>query len=190
MPSVAKTSFRIRTALLLPVAVALPLALSVLAPAVAAQDVDPALLSGLTYRFIGPDGNRIISVMGEPGEPLVMYAGAASGSLFKTDDGGVRWRPIFDDQEVSSVSALAMAPSDFNQIWAGTGETFLIRPAHAMGDGIVPTVAQREVHQVLTDRLEDAKQAIQPFLDGELNLLNDRLRALGRPAIVSDGEGA
>jgi photosystem II stability/assembly factor-like uncharacterized protein len=100
------------------------------------QEVDPELLSGLSYRFIGPDGNRVISVMGEPGNPLVMYAGAASGGLFKSADGGVRWQPIFDDQEASSVSALAMAPSDFNQIWAGTGETFLIRPAHAMGDGI------------------------------------------------------
>ena len=110
------------------------------APGLAAQTVDSDLLSGLSYRFIGPDGNRIISVMGEPGNPLVMYAGAASGGLFKTTDGGVRWRPIFDDQEVSSVSALAMAPSDFNQVWAGTGETFLIRPAHAMGDGIYKSV--------------------------------------------------
>lgn len=103
---------------------------------VGAQQIDPSLLSGLSWRFVGPDGNRIISVMGEPGNPLVMYAGAASGGLFKTVDAGVRWRPIFDDQEASSVSALAMAPSDVNQIWAGTGETFLIRPAHAMGDGI------------------------------------------------------
>lgn len=110
---------------------------TVITPAPAtAQSLDPDELNGLSYRFIGPDGNRIISVMGEPGNPLVMYAGAASGGLFKTTDGGVRWQPIFDDQEVSSVSALAMAPSDPNQIWAGTGETFLIRPAHAMGDGI------------------------------------------------------
>jgi len=117
----------------------LALALSLAAltpPSTHAQEVDPTLLSGLSYRWIGPDGNRVISVMAEPGNPLVMYSGGASGGLFKTEDGGVRWRPIFDDQEVSSVSALAMAPSDFNQIWAGTGETFLIRPAHAMGDGI------------------------------------------------------
>jgi len=107
---------------------------------ISGQAVDPDQLQGLSYRFIGPDGNRIISVMGEPGNPLVMYAGAASGGLFKTEDGGVRWRPIFDDQEASSVSALAMAPSDANQVWVGTGETFLIRPAHAMGDGIYKSV--------------------------------------------------
>ena len=65
-----------------------------------------------------------------------MYVGAASGGLFKTEDGGTSWKSIFDKQDVSSVSALAMSPSDPNQIWAGTGETFLIRPAHAIGDGI------------------------------------------------------
>ncbi len=102
----------------------------------AAQEVDPSLLTSLRYRFIGPDGNRVSAVMGEPGNDLVMYSGAASGGLWKTVDAGVTWRPIFDDQEVSSVSALAMAPSDPNVIWVGTGETFLIRPAHAMGDGI------------------------------------------------------
>jgi len=58
------------------------------------------------------------------------------------------------------------------------------------GSDFVPTQQQREVHQVLTDRLEDAKQAIQTFFDGELNRLNDQLRALGRPAIVSDGDSA
>jgi photosystem II stability/assembly factor-like uncharacterized protein len=118
-----------------------------------AQTLDPSALPGLSYRWIGPDGNRIISVMGEPGNPLVMYAGAASGGLFKTDDGGVRWRPVFDDQEASSVSALAMAPSDANQIWAGTGETFLIRPAHAMGDGIYKSVDAGETweHMGLDD---------------------------------------
>ncbi|MGI9627613.1 MAG: VPS10 domain-containing protein [Longimicrobiales bacterium] len=102
----------------------------------AAQQVDPTQLAALEYRFIGPDGNRAISVVGEPGDPLVIYVGAASGGLWKTEDGGVNWRPIFDDQEASSVSALAMAPSESNVIWAGTGETFVIRPAHAMGDGI------------------------------------------------------
>jgi len=128
---------------------------SVAAPAtgVHGQEVAPELLSGLSYRFIGPDGNRIISVMGEPGNPLVMYSGAASGGLFKTDDGGVRWRPIFDDQEASSISALAMAPSDHNQLWAGTGETFLIRPAHAMGDGIYRSMdaGERWAHMGLAE---------------------------------------
>jgi photosystem II stability/assembly factor-like uncharacterized protein len=111
--------------------------LLLLVPSLAiSQSVDPELLSDLTYRFIGPDGNRAIAVMGEPGNPLVMYVGAASGGLWKTEDGGMSWAPIFDDFDVSSVSAVAMAPSDPNVLWVGTGETFMIRPALAMGDGV------------------------------------------------------
>ena len=67
---------------------------------------------------------------------MAIYVGAASGGLWKTTDGGVNWEPIFDGQEASSVSSLAMAQSEPNVLWAGTGETFVIRPAHAMGDGI------------------------------------------------------
>ncbi|RMH17013.1 MAG: glycosyl hydrolase, partial [Gemmatimonadetes bacterium] len=123
------------SALSAPLLLLLPLLLT--APGgLSAQQVDPALLGALSYRFIGPDGNRVSAVAGVPGNDLVMYVGAASGGLWKTDDGGVRWRPIFDDQEASSISALALAPSDPNVVWVGTGETFLIRPAHAMGDGV------------------------------------------------------
>ena len=57
------------------------------------------------------------------------------------------------------------------------------------GSDFIPTMQQREVHQLLTDRLEETKQAIQAFFDGELNRLNDQLRAFGRPAIVSDDGG-
>ncbi len=102
----------------------------------AGQVVTEEQYAGLRYRFIGPEGNRAIAVIGEPGNPLSIYVGAASGGLWRTRDGGVNWTPVFDDESASSVSALAMAPSDPNVIWAGTGETFVIRPAHAMGDGI------------------------------------------------------
>ena len=94
------------------------------------------LFAGADFRHVGPVGNRVSAVTGEPGNPNVYYFGAASGGVFKSEDGGHSWRPIFDDQSASSISALAMAPSDPNVVWAGTGETFLIRPAHAMGDGI------------------------------------------------------
>lgn len=88
------------------------------------------------FRFIGPEGNRTIAIVGVPGDPMINYIGAASGGLWKTDDGGVNWRPIFDDQDVSSIGSIALAPTDPNQVWVGTGETFVIRPAHAMGNGI------------------------------------------------------
>jgi photosystem II stability/assembly factor-like uncharacterized protein len=100
---------------------------------------DPEIFSELRFRFIGPDGNRAIAVVGEPGNDQVIYVGAASGGLWKTTDGGTRWSSIMDDFDVSSISALAMAPSEPNVVWAGTGETFVIRPAHAMGDGIYRT---------------------------------------------------
>lgn len=90
----------------------------------------------LKFRFVGPEGNRAIAVAGVPGNPMVSYIGAASGGLWKTTDGGIRWKPIFDGQETSSIGSIAIAPSNSEIVWVGTGETFLIRPAHAMGDGI------------------------------------------------------
>ncbi len=87
--------------------------------------VGPTRYGSLEYRYIGPPGNRTIAVAGVPGDPLVYYVGAASGGIWKTTDGGIHWNPIFDDQPVSSVGALAIAPSNSDIVWAGTGETFL-----------------------------------------------------------------
>ncbi|HTK29797.1 MAG TPA: hypothetical protein VL309_09615 [Vicinamibacterales bacterium] len=89
----------------------------------------------LRFRYIGPVGNRIIAIAGVPGNPNIYYAGAASGGIFKTSDAGAHWDPIFDDQPVSSVGALAVAPSDPNVVWAGTGESF-IRSNISIGNGI------------------------------------------------------
>src|SRR5712692_10613113 len=82
-------------------------------------------LSQLHYRHIGPVGNRVTSATGVPGQPNVYYVGAASGGVWKTTDGGVHWQPIFDDQPVQSIGALAVAPSDPNVVWAGTGEAWI-----------------------------------------------------------------
>jgi photosystem II stability/assembly factor-like uncharacterized protein len=92
-------------------------------------------LNELRYRYIGPVGNRVIAVASIPGNRDVYYVGAASGGIFKTTDGGTIWNPIFDSQDVSSVGSLAIAPSDPNIVWAGTGETF-IRSHISVGDGI------------------------------------------------------
>ena len=100
-----------------------------------AQNITPDQLSSLKYRFIGPQGNRVISVAGVPGDSRICYAGSASGGISKSIDGGVNWFPIFDDQNVSSVGALAIAPSDPNVIWAGTGEPY-IRNDISVGNGI------------------------------------------------------
>jgi photosystem II stability/assembly factor-like uncharacterized protein len=100
-----------------------------------AQSIEPELYAPLKYRHIGPPGNRLAAVVGVPGDPNIIYAGAASGGIWKTSDGGTHWEPIFDDQEVSSVSALAVAAADPNVVWAGTGETF-IRSNISIGNGI------------------------------------------------------
>jgi photosystem II stability/assembly factor-like uncharacterized protein len=91
--------------------------------------------SQLRFRYIGPVGNRAISVASVPGDSNIYYVGAASGGIFKTTDGGIHWEPIFDKQDVSSVGAIAIAPSDPNIVWAGTGEPY-IRSHISIGDGI------------------------------------------------------
>jgi len=103
--------------------------------AILAQELDPEIFKSLRYRHIGPVGNRVTSVVGIPGDPHVYYAGAASGGIWKTEDGGIRWRPIFDDLDVQSTGSLAVAPSDPNVVWAGTGEAF-IRSNISVGNGM------------------------------------------------------
>jgi photosystem II stability/assembly factor-like uncharacterized protein len=105
------------------------------APSATAAAIDPALYGKLQYRHVGPEGNRLPAVAGVPGDPLTYYAGAASGGIWKSTDGGVHWSPIFDGQPVSSIGALAVAPSDPNVVWAGTGEPF-IRSQISVGWGV------------------------------------------------------
>ena len=93
------------------------------------------VLGALRYRHIGPTGNRLTSVVSIPGQPNIYYVGAASGGIWKTTDGGVHWDPIFDAQPVSSIGALAIAPSDPNIVWAGTGEPW-IRSHISVGEGV------------------------------------------------------
>ncbi|MEO8678553.1 MAG: sialidase [Vicinamibacterales bacterium] len=100
-----------------------------------AARVGADLYSRLHWRFIGPEGNRFSSAAGVPGDPHVYYVGAASGGVYKTIDGGVNWQPVFDDQPVQSIGSLAVAASDSNIVWAGTGEG-KIRSHISVGQGI------------------------------------------------------
>ena len=106
-----------------------------LAGASAAQQVAPEAYQQLRYRHIGPVGNRIASVVGVPGDPMTYYAGAASGGIWKTSDGGEYWEPVFDSQTDHSVGAMAVAPSDPAIVWAGTGEPH-IRSNVSLGTGV------------------------------------------------------
>jgi photosystem II stability/assembly factor-like uncharacterized protein len=91
--------------------------------------------SQMRFRYIGPPGNRATAVVGVPGKPYIYYVGAASGGTFKSTDGGLHWEPIFDHEPVSSIGSLAVAASDPNIVWAGTGEPF-IRSHISIGDGV------------------------------------------------------
>ena len=91
----------------------------------------------LKWRFMGPSvGNRIAAVAGVPGDPTIYYAGAASGGVWKSTDSGATFTPVFDGQRVAAIGALAVAPTDPNIVWAGTGEAWVIRPSDVIGDGI------------------------------------------------------
>jgi photosystem II stability/assembly factor-like uncharacterized protein len=92
---------------------------------------------GLAFRFLGPVvGNRVASIAGVPGDRSIYYAGAASGGVWKTTDGGISWTPVSDGMPVAAIGALAVAPSDPSVVWAGTGEAWAIRDSDVIGDGI------------------------------------------------------
>jgi photosystem II stability/assembly factor-like uncharacterized protein len=118
------------------IALASFLVAALLPRAVASQpSPDPALLGALSWRHIGPEGNRFSAAAGIPGNAHTYYVGAASGGIYKTTDGGVNWEPIFDDQPVQSIGSLVVSPSDPNVVWAGTGEG-KIRSHISLGQGI------------------------------------------------------
>ncbi len=100
----------------------------------AAQD---SAIEPLHFQYMGPaSSGRISAVVGIPGDPTTYYAGAASGGVWKTTDGGKTFVPVFDDQPVQAIGALAIAPSDPKTVWAGTGEAWTIRDADVQGDGV------------------------------------------------------
>ncbi len=79
----------------------------------------------MQFRAIGPalGGGRVCCVVGIPGRPGIYYIGAAGGGVWKTTDGGFRWTPIFNHYTTESIGALALAPSNPNLVWVGTGES-------------------------------------------------------------------
>jgi photosystem II stability/assembly factor-like uncharacterized protein len=109
----------------------LSLALSALA-----QQFDPRLYEDMRWRMIGPfRGGRTVAAAGIPSQKNVFFVGVVNGGAWKTTDYGRTWQPIFDGQPTQSVGALALAPSDPNIIYIGSGEG-LQRPDLATGDGI------------------------------------------------------
>ncbi|HVH59261.1 MAG TPA: hypothetical protein VM709_02975, partial [Candidatus Sulfotelmatobacter sp.] len=102
----------------------------------AAAQIPESAYQGMRWRMIGPTrGGRTRAASGVPGEPNVFYIGAVNGGVWKSDDYGRTWNPIFDGQPTQSIGAIAVAPSDPNIIYVGSGEG-LARPDVSVGDGV------------------------------------------------------
>ncbi len=132
-----------RAGLLLPSLAALAVCL---APALATAAVSDGAAVGsspfaaMHWRNIGPfRGGRAIAVAGVPGEPEVFYFGAAAGGVWKTMDAGSTWKPVFDHEPISSIGAIAVAPSNHNVVYVGAGEGAL-RGNISYGDGVYKSV--------------------------------------------------
>ncbi len=122
---------RVRATLLFALA-----ACSIAATAIVAQPFDPSLYSDMRWRLIGPfRGGWATCAAGVPGEPAVYYFGAAAGGVWKTEDAGQTWTPIFDRAGSASVGAIAVAPSDPKVIYVGTGQ-IQTRYDIASGEGV------------------------------------------------------
>lgn len=111
-----------------------------LAVSLRAQPFDESQLQALRWRLVGPmRGGRVLAVAGIAGDAETFYFGAAAGGVWKTTNGGLSWTPLFDHQSVASIGALAVAPSNTNVIYAGSGEA-CIRGNISHGDGVYKSV--------------------------------------------------
>ena len=101
-----------------------------------AQQIPESTYQEMRWRMIGPTrGGRTRAACGVPSQPNVFYMGAVNGGVWKSDDFGRTWNAIFDAQPTQSIGAIAVAPSDPNIVYVGSGEG-LARPDVALGDGI------------------------------------------------------
>ena len=108
----------------------------VLFATVNAQQIDPDAFSGLQWRMLGPfRGGRVNGVTGVSGQPNTFYFGSVGGGLWRSDNSGRTWRPVFDDQPIASIGAVAVAPSAPNTVYVGTGEADM-RSQISYGDGM------------------------------------------------------
>src|SRR5437868_15435904 len=102
--------------------------------------INEKLFNGMRWRQVGPfRGGRALAIEGVVGEPDTYYFGAVACGVWKTTDGGANWTPLFDKAPISSVGALAVAPSDHNVIYAGTGEA-AIRGNTTYGTGVYKSI--------------------------------------------------
>jgi photosystem II stability/assembly factor-like uncharacterized protein len=132
--------------------------------AASAQSVPPELFNGLKWRLIGPfRGGRAVAVAGVPGDSTTFYFGGVDGGIWKTTNAGVTWSPTFDGQPIASIGALAVAPSDPNIIYVGTGESD-IRSDLSSGNGVYRSsdAGRTWTHLGLEDTRQISRIVIDP----------------------------
>src|SRR3989442_2090893 len=112
---------------------------------------DPPELKSLKYRSIGPAwGGRVSRAAGVPGDANTYYLASASGGVWKSTNAGLTWKSVFDDQPISSIGSIAIAPSDPNVIYVGSGEAN-IRGNVAAGDGLFRTCVPAKNWQAVSE---------------------------------------
>lgn len=139
--------------------------LSVAAVSVYARQIDPKFYSKMRWRCIGPfRGGRTVAITGVPHQPNLFYMAPVNGGVWKSDDYGNTWKPIFDQEPTGSVGAIAVAPSDPNIIYVGSGEG-LQRPDLSVGDGIYKSTDAGKTWTHLD--LSDAQQITAIVVDAK-----------------------
>src|SRR5438093_3177781 len=132
-------------------------------PPVRAQ-FSPELFQDLRWRLIGPfRGGRVLAVSGVPGEPEHFYFGSVNGGVWDTNDAGRTWQPIFDSQPIGSIGALAVARSNPNVIYVGSGEADM-RSDISQGNGMYKSTdgGKTWTHIGLEDSQQIGKILIHP----------------------------
>lgn len=125
--------------------------------------VDPGSFDHLEWRLVGPfRGGRVLAAAGVPGQPQHFYFGSVNGGVWESNDAGRTWKPIFDDQPIGSIGALAIAPSDPNVIYVGSGEADM-RSDIAQGDGMYKSLDAGKSWQKIG--LEDSQQIGRIIID-------------------------
>jgi len=145
---------------------------------IVAQTIDPSRYGDLKWRHIGPyRGGRTVGAAGVPQQPNVFYIGVNNGGVWKTTDYGLTWTPLFDDQPTQSIGTVAVAPSDPNIVYAGSGEG-LQRPDLSVGNGLYKSADAGRTWQHLG--LRDARQIAAVIVD-PANPNRLFIAALGHP---------
>ena len=129
----------------------------------APKQYDAKLFQELRWRLIGPSrGGRTLAVTGVRGQPEIFYFGSVGGGVWKTNDAGRTWRPIFDSQPIASIGAIAVAPSDSNIVYVGSGEADM-RSSISYGNGMYKSTDAGKTWTPI--RLEDSRQIGRILVD-------------------------